>query len=291
MPELIRKTLKMLKLYPILWVPFVAAYLCTLGLLWLTRIAIVHLRLWSVATHSVLAPNLPSFDAAAGSRAEILSGVLQLVVSYISISIGTVALVLTAILVGLILHESRSNMADAVAGLRAYPNRILWYSFLLFALFQAYRFLFLPGTYLTINHAPGSPVSSMIIFGEALVSAFCTAWIMAPIALALLRPANADPVSADQKMLGRYCFLLAGLTTFALSSLFDPWIGKLTEHFAYREAVFSFASLLFHIPELLSYLALALIVSEVPTVIWPTGPSKLEEFFKRVRPLHNLPKE
>jgi hypothetical protein len=296
MQELIRKSLKLFCSFPILWLPFFCVQLCVLGLMSLRMLVVRQTVQWGSATHSALAPHLSDFAAASATKVRLLTALLGVVVSYTTLCLETTAMVLTAVLVFMILKRQRPNLAAAVARLRAYPARILWYSFLLFALATILNLLVgIPALLLSNKLGPGSPYQTQLLRGEFLFSSLFSAWIIAPIALALLRPREAGVASPMDKDLARYTLVIATAVVIGLGLIFDQPLISLTAGLARQQTLvsqqtlFSLADIVLKIPFVWSFVALAVITGGNGDEDGPAQPSKLGEFFKRLMPMHFRP--
>jgi len=266
MQELIRKSLKLFGSFPILWLPFVCAQLCALGLTQMRMAVLKQALQWGAATHSVLAPHVSDLTAASGTEVRLIAAVLGGTVSYVTLCLETTAMVLTAFLVFKILKRQRPNLAVAVTQLRAYPARILWYSFLLFALATILNLLVgIPVLFLSHKLSSGSSFQTQLFRGEYLVVSLFSAWIIAPIALALLRPRDASVVSPLEKERARYTLVLATAVVIGVGLIFDPIVARLTEGLAHQQALVSQQTLVSLVlivlktPYVWSFIALALI--------------------------------
>lgn len=292
MKELWLETFELIRKHPVLWLPFLCASLAASGLSWFRRIEAKKLAYWLVTrhtTHSVLGGNSsPSLDGATISRAVRVSASLRWGFIYINTCIYTTALVLTATFVGMILCGQGLNLSGAREALRAYPKRILLYSlksWLLFAILTA--FVVFPITYFTTPMWKYSQaVSSAFSIGEALLTSLCTSWIMAPIAIRVLRPVEAYEVSAEDKRLGRFAYMLAAVASIALSRLLDPLFMKLTSNLSISKGVLNFSSVITDCPYALLYIALALLAAEGARDGELKAGLITREFLRALMPLH-----
>jgi hypothetical protein len=290
MQELIRKSLKLFCSFPILWLPFFCAQLCSLGLERLRAVVLKPTLRWGAPTHSVLAPHLSDPTAASETTIRLIRALSGSAVSYANLCLDTTAMVLTAFLVFRILRHQGPSLVAAVTRLRAYPGRILWYSFLLFALSTILNLLVgIPVLLLRNALGPGSPFQTQLLRGEFLVVSLFSAWIMAPIALALLRPRDAGVVSPMEKEKARYTLVLATAVVISLGLIFDQSVINLTTGLAHQQALFSLALIALRIPYVWSFIALAVITGGDGEEEGTMPPSRLKGFFKRRMPLHFPP--
>src|ERR1700722_14622238 len=123
--------------HPIVWVPYVCADLTASCLTWLRRLGTRGLIHWFAETnrgnhsHSVLEHNTISFSFGSPTiqTAEKIHAILVWGTHYANIFVYTIALVLTAILVAMIIRGENPSLKAAIASLSAYPKRASLYSF------------------------------------------------------------------------------------------------------------------------------------------------------------------
>lgn len=261
MQALLRDTLKLCGKYPILWLPFFCAHICIVALGWLQSSVNLWMLNWGTRTHSALAPNSSGFTEASLMKLRLVSALLGSSVKYANLCFDTTGMVLTALLVFMILRGQKPNLAAAVSQLRSYPSRILWYSFLLFALSTVLSILVgIPVFLASSKLGQGSSVSTQLVHGEVLVTALLSAWIMAPLAVALLRSAKARVLSAAEKEQARYSLMLATVAVIALGLVLDPWVVHITTTGLHLQQAFVPLVLIFlKFPYVLAFVALALI--------------------------------
>lgn len=293
MKELWRKSIALLRNHPVLVLPFVFSELLTGSVSWLRHLASSGVIRW--VSHrqieSVLGENFGSraVDAASMRTASRLNSALSWGTHYVSISIETAALVLTVIMAGLILHNEQPVLAaTAAARLRAYPKRILLYSAKAWLLTLVLStlitfFLYLPASRLRF----GSPSFSVLSSGLGLLGTACLAWVMAPIAIRLLRSAGSPAISNQERELGRYAFLLAAAAGWAIGFLLHPLISELSHRLpGATEAVVIFSSLIINLPYVQLYIALAFIADASLEVHQMPGDPRLRKLLRAAMPLH-----
>lgn len=268
MRALVRKSAELLRKHPILWLPYICANLCASGLSRLRSMGMKEIFYWLAVKRWHPAPAGTStssiFDAAV-RNVERLNSVLVWGLTYVEFSIDSTAMVLTALLVGLALCNERPALWAALKGLRGYPARILLYALKFWFLYLALDVvlleagsLFRPLAYL--NDPGGSPLTT----GVDSAAAIFFAWLMAPIAIRLLRRAGAPAPSKAQKRLGRYCFMLTVAVSLILGRVLDPIFLKYIAGSIAPAVSLALASLLAQFPFVLLYIALALLANKAP---------------------------
>lgn len=293
MLKLWRKTIELIRTDPILWVPYLCADLVTSCLTWLRRISSNAIFHWVTTKHlhSVLGGDAVTtdFDHAAMKKAILLSGPLEWATRYANACLYVAALILTASLVAMILRGEKPDLAVALPALRNNPSRIFRFTLIFCALILVLTALIaFPSSYL-LNaryHASQLLYSVTIICGELLIL-ICSAWVMAPLAVALIRPADAIAVSAELKKLARTFAMIAGTCTIVLEQLSILLIIRHVRLSHLGFAVFDpLNSLIVNSPFVLLFIALALIAAEDPLDIPSDGVLKTRRLFEALMPLH-----
>jgi hypothetical protein len=149
----------------------------------------------------------------------------------------------------------------------------------------------IPATKLSDAMASPHPDATNVLFiGAAILWAFVLAWVIAPIAIALLRPPGAVAVNADEKRLVRYIYFLTQMAAFLLSHFISPLLGKLPLNSSAENIVLEAAGIVFNLPFVLLYVAFALIAQPALLVSQAERPSAILAFLRRHRralmPLH-----
>lgn len=304
MKELWRKTTNLFLKYPILWLPFVCANLLNDSLRMLGRAADTRILLWLATTTrgSVLGGSPVQIHSnIAPAQIAWISGLTEWSLRYLTACIGTVALVVTAAIVAMIVRGEQPRLRGALSELRNYPKRILGYSFKLYFFDLAFA-TFVRLTVFSLRHRfiysfppTGWDRFAIIAFTQGLLilRLIVFAWIMIPIEIRLLRPPDAGAPTADEKKLGRYFVILTGLGAIALTIALPRLLFSLVALRGFPEEVFSsLASLLWTFPYLLGDIGVALIAAgwnwkldEAPTQ------SKLRELARVLMPLHFCQRE
>jgi hypothetical protein len=291
-----RKIIELFRKYPILWVPYICADLAASGLTSLRHLAGNAIFHW-VATrhlHSVLGGDLVTTnpDSAVFKKAMLLAAPLGWATDYVNACLYIAALVLTAALVVTILRSEKPSAAAALPTLRTYLKRILIYALIFCALTLALTdLILLPTSYLLSGRLERSQILlNGTMLGEQLLSLICTAWIMAPLAIALVRPADAAAVSAERKKLGRIAAMLAGAVTIVLEELSALLIIRHVRFSHFGLAVFNpVNSLVVNSPLILLFIALAVIAAEDPLEIRNGSNPRTPRLLETLMPLHFRP--
>jgi hypothetical protein len=288
MKALFRKTLNLFVTYPVLWLPFVVTELLSIGLSSLHNLARKPLFDWFATRHTAYGGEIHVYDQVAQHKTMMALFPLDWGTHYLVAYLTAGSLVLTAALVAMVLHGEKPDLAPAVADLRRYPRRIAFYALKYWALsLLLYALIVLPTSSLYQSLPNLTLTNWNVIWGSgALLTMLLSAWIMAPISLALLRPADAAPVSSGQKGLARYFSIAVTVAVFLLARLLDPLILKLIGKNTYGHAIFSLTSLPIHLPSVLLLIAIALIASEEPQPDFPPLGPRIRKILEPFMPLH-----
>ena len=212
MRKLWREATNLFLKYPILWLPTICAGLLNASLELLRRAVTTQVFYWLSARPSLLggAP-VYVYSQVGRTRTFWISGLMEWLLRYVTICLDTVALVLTAALVTMIVRREQPRFRVALAELWNYPKRILGYSLTLFCLIVIFDvFVSLPALRLLhwvtdLNATTGwsRAVNFTLTRGQSLVSLILFAWIITPVTIRLLRAPGAEPPSSDEKKLDR----------------------------------------------------------------------------------------
>jgi len=232
MQKLLRKTVNVFLRYPILWLPYICAYLLQNCLGWLRSLARKEILAWGMTGYSVFGgPGIPFSNASGTVNAIRLNQVLECGVDYIYAWIWAMALVVTAILVAMIFRSEPLAWRNVAVAARGYLKRALGYSAKLWVLSMALMALAsVSAIFLTMPTA-NRPASLTLLYTEIkiVVGIFCYGWIMAPLSIRLLRPVDAQPVTAVEKQLGRYSIICAAIAAHVLGALLHPALQALAQ--------------------------------------------------------------
>jgi hypothetical protein len=295
MRELWRRSIALLRNHPVLWMPYLCAAILATGLTMLRRIAdegILHWRfIGRTTSHSILSPDLVEthFDEAAFMRtAERIHFVVRWGIRYIDDCLYAIAIILTALLLNWMLIEHRQRLREVFFGLRSYPVRILAYAakgwLLSLCLFV---FVSTPVTKVAEKFVLSNRSAFYAMYYCAdLLWALCFAWVMAPIAIRLLRPVGAAPITAEEKRLGRYTYFFIQAAAFAFSHLVDSWLVKLPLQSSAERMALDASAIATNLPFVLLYVAFALVARPVLLQSGAEKPSTIYAFLKTLMPLH-----
>ena len=294
MQTLWRTTASILRNYPILWLPLVAADLVSFGLSWTERRLhhdlILHLVSWLSQSHSVLSStpvyaDPPPYTA---SVIAILTAPITWVTYFASTVLYTSAMLVTASILANLADNGQPRPRSAALALSSSRRRILLFSLklcaifvlslpvmgLLFAVaFEFQRFLettaFLPlKLQLQLQHAD--------LFGylTELPILMAIAYMVAPIALKLLQPPGAIPTPQARK-----AARIATLIVVAVTSTLEIFLPRVVTTFLQQlnpapplvvYIVRTLTSLIAAVPYVLLYIALYLIATpDSPLAIPP----------------------
>lgn len=292
-----RKTIALLRAYPVLWAPYLAAELLTCTLDWLQHSARTFIFRWMTARQfrSVLGGSVGAGPLDSHSMAIVMSANAGLawLGHYANLCIDTAALVLTAILIGMLLRKEKPILGAAAAKLRSYLERALIYAAKAWLLYLTLHLIYCCLIYFPINAVIfGRQGLSALSISLSLLAGVCYAWIMAPIAIRLLRSADSPALNAQEKKLGRYVYILVVVASSAIGYLLGPFVSSLRLHPLGADIVFRYALPIFtDIPYVFLYVALAVIANaELPEPAGP-GDSRLRAGLRSLMPLHFQPRQ
>ncbi len=247
MQELWRKTIEFSWRHPTLWLPYIFAELLAV-FLW---------RLRGVAEKGI-------FD-----RQSI--EYIRAVIAYIPLGFGTefvivclfvVALTLTAKMVGMILEGQKPKLFFALKEIAPLWARILLFSFKFLVVFLAFFVadLALVFAVMRVMHRSDLPTSEISVFVEVLVVLGCTAWLLTPAAIRLLRISNTTSVSRNSWKWGAISAILAVAAATALGDVVQGLESRmmLTSQFE-RTCVLAVNKVVVNGPYLLFFVAISFI--------------------------------
>jgi hypothetical protein len=299
MQKLWQRTLALLRNHPILWAPYLCAACLTSALTTFRRLEdkrIVHwLATRTTSSHSILSPGLVDshFDEATFFRsAQRIHYILQWAFDYVYDLMYALAIVLTALLVNMILSEQGADLRAAFSVLRTYPKRILVYASKYWMLSLVLTLIVtIPATKLyEALLAPRYAVFNELFIGVDILWALVTAWVMAPITIALLRPAGAVAPDAAEKRQARYIYFFIQTAAFLLIHFIHPLMYKLPLKSSVQGVVMDSAGIVFNLPFVPLYVAFALIAQPYLLNSQAERPSAILAFLSRHRkslmPLH-----
>jgi hypothetical protein len=296
MREIGRKTILLIRTHPILWTPYIAAALLASTLSWLRQLAAHRILHWTPIrqVESVLGGNLSSrgFDPNTFMDLMRLRSALTWAVTFLINSVYAAALVFTAILVAAILLNERPILALSAGRLRGYSRRILIYAakiwILMLVLYLALDWPFyLPG----VRDLLSSRAISVLNIGISVLDALCYAWVMAPLAVNLLRLPGGVPLSIADRRRARSIAVLVGLADVLVRHILD-WLvwsfglyGSIANDIAYYSA-----RLIAGLPYVLLYVALSLIADPELQLRAVPDDSTLLKWLRSLMPLHFEPR-
>ena len=295
MRTLLRRTIALVGRHPVLWVPYLCAACVTAGLTILRRYGDKAILRWlptrTSVTHSILSPSLTDnhVDEAAFIRAaERIHYVLRWAVHDVDDCIYALAIVLTALLLKMILSEQRTGFRASISTLGTYPRRVLVYASKLWILSVVLTvFVTIPATKLSdLMPTPRHAAIDTLFIGVDVLWAFCFAWVIAPVAITLLRPVGAAAVTIEEKRRARYLYFLIQLVAFMLGHFIDPLLYKVPLESSVQRVVADLAGIVFNFPFVLLYVAFALIAQPDLLASQDERPSSSLTFLKTLMPLH-----
>ena len=290
MKELLRKTFELVRAYPVLCAPYLVACLLAFGLWRLRATAEKGIIRWFTTSHSVLGGTVQApIDYAALERVLLVIIPLGLATLFVTIWLFVVVLAVTCGMVDSIGREQGPNAREAVAGLSASWGRILLFSL---------KFLLAIGVVMVGVTAPLFFVLRAVHHLEYLTShswlpavlilyVGCLIWLMMPAAIRLLRPDAAGPISTQIRNRGTILAVLVTEAGYGLGILAPRLEKGIVFEFRWElTALSAFNSVLANVPDVLLFIALALLANETaPGMDSETG-SKLRKLLHALMPLH-----
>lgn len=268
MKELWQKTFELLRAHRVLWAPYVIAELVAFSLIRLRRMAVYPMMKWlsTTTTQSVLGGKSETMNVDRGySRTILLNGLLTNGTHYVNVCLLTLALVLTAILVLAFLRGKEPDQSSVMAALRPYTRGILLFALKFCIAFGVLTAVIVwPLVYLTTQFLhPSRMISSLLVDGWSFLAVGCIAWIMAPLAVGLLRPLSTPPADVGQKKKARYFALLTLLAT----SILQFFVNRIDSHVQVSSemgttAISALATLVINAPVAMLFTAFALIAAD-----------------------------
>lgn len=292
MRELWRKSFELFRRHPVLWAPYVCAELIAFCLsTWrATTLRSINLRIRQAELGSPLGIRLQNFDLVRARHwAYALGWPLEWTVRYINVSLLTFALLTIAVLVGRLSRDSKLDSQNVAHSPKPGVKAVLLFALKLCAVtWIVTELLLVPLSYVEILINSGLTIYYPVPIGFMILEYVAVAWIMAPIALRLLRAPDAPAPNAQQKKAARFTAMLA-VPSIAILEFVIP---RLETHVYLRSraagrVLFATNDLAFNLPMLFLFIALAVLALEVPLTAEP--PMHLPEPIKNLMPLHYPP--
>jgi hypothetical protein len=291
MKKLWRKTAELFRMHPVLWTPYVAAELLAICLWRLRGVAEKGIFRWFLTRHSVLGGDIavPNTDHAALARASIAYAPIGLATIFVVVFVFVVALVVTASLVDAIGREQTPDLRELLAGLVPRWRRILLFSLVFLVAFGVFAagaagILF---CLLYAVHRPDLLTSAIWPPAFLLVSVGCPAWLLMPAAIRLLRADKTMVVSVQARNWGTIIAILATEAGVGLGMVLQKAEARIMLDSRWELTVLSaLNSILANAPDVLLFIALALLASENWEEVEKDRGSKVRELFQILMPLH-----
>lgn len=292
MLQLWRKAAQYFLKYPLLWLPFICADVCAFSLTRLRVLARPFLLQWCVTSHhSVLDSGIASssLDDAAVLNAMRISAAWRWITQLANRYLYAIALVVTAALVCKILLGEYPILADGISRMRGYFKKSFLYAikyyFLSLILFVLIDF---PTDYWLLPTIHSKHLFYRVLSNcEVLLTGLITAWWMAPIAIQLLRPADHQDISPEDKNLARGSYIFTAIVSFALGQLLYPALDLLNlQSNVKKTASLAFCSVAVNIPYIFLYIVFALIAFRASQEVAAQPGSRARPLLEVLMPLH-----
>lgn len=293
MQKLCGKAVELLRNNPILWLPYIAAELlasCLWELRGLVQSGIMH---WFTTGHFVMDGKIAltrnNLDAESnGTIACIPIGIAAVV---LVVGLFVAALVATSVIVNSIERKQRSDARDILAVLGTHWRRILQFGLR----FLATIVVFAAGItgllyYLLFRAHSQYPyhLPFWLLAGMLLVAVGCTAWLVMPPAIRLLRGGEVVQVSVRTRNLGTVLAILAAeagaVIGFFVQKLEAPILLNSQLEIT---ALAAFNSVITNAPDALFFIALALLTNESYLKNDSKKGSKNLELLQLLMPMHH----
>jgi len=291
MQKLCRRVVELLKKHPILWLPYLVAELLAIFLWRLRGLAEHGIFHWFTTDHSVLGGDIasPRPGHAALTNASI---------AYLPIGIATIVMVVcllvasllaTAAMVDSIEQEQRPDTRKILADLVARWRRILLFSlrFLITFGFFAGGTAALLYYMLFLAHRRDLLASSWSFAGIMLVGVGSSTWLILPTAMRLVGEKAAVLVSAQARNRGTIVAILATAAGAAIGFFVWRLEASMALNSRWEIAALSVSnSVISNAPDVLLFVALALLASEFSGENESKKDSGIREFLTPLMPLH-----
>lgn len=291
MEKLCGRVAQLLRKYPVLWLPYIAADLLAICLWRLRGLAEKGIFRWFTTSHSVLSGEVASthYDSASLTRASIAYFPIAIITVIIVVCLFVAALVATADIVDSIEREQPPVAREILAKLAAH-----WRKLLLFAL----RFLITAGVFfagttglsyylLFLTRRLDFLTSFWFLAGQLLIEVGCAAWFVMPAAIRLLEGGAAVRASVQARGQGTILAIIAAEAGAAIGS----FVPKLEASFHLNSrweftAISVFNSVVANAPDALLFIALALLAAEFSGAPDGKKDSKILDLLRLLMPLH-----
>ncbi len=277
-----------LRSYPILWLPFVCREL--LGSLLGTLEHFVNRKFiaWTVTKHYLI-----QGDSNYPAKTVAVTLPVYAVTYFADACIFASALVLTGSLVRIVLSHPEANLTEIrsqriLSHLARDGRRILDFALKYGSLATVMMgTIGLPLTYLVFSRGNLNPsYGNLVTAGEMIVTGLIFAWVMAPIAIRLLRSTNSEEVSPAASRIGRFSMMIAAAATVLLGRSLSVLLAELSINWPHAWSVLGILErLVVNSPEVFLFVVLVLIADEVTVEKHPQI-SKLRRALIELMPLH-----
>jgi len=292
MKKLCDRVAELLREHPILWLPYIAADILAICLWRLRGLAEKGIFHWftTITVHSVLGGDiaLPRRDSATLARASIAYAPIGFATIVAVVCLFVASLLVTAAMVDSIEREQRLDAREILARIA-----VRWRRILLFAL----RFLITVGVFIAgitllsyyllfLVHRQELITSFWLVAGLMLIGVGCTAWLVIPAAMRLLRGETAS-VSAQIRNQGTILAILAAETGLGIGFLIQKLEVSIMLNSRWEITALSvFNSVIANAPDALLFIALALLAAELSRESDSNEGSKICELLPLLMPLH-----
>ena len=289
MKDLLRKTFELIRAYPVLCAPYLVACLLAFGLWRLRGMAEKAIFRWFSTSHSVLGGAVQAPTDSAFAKATLAYLPLGLATIFAIICLFVAVLVVTGGMVNAIGSEQEPDAREGLARLAHDWGRILLFSLkFLLAIGVVGVGVTVPLFYLlrAVHHREYLTTPSWL---PALLVLYvgCLVWLMMPAAIRLLRPDKVGPISTQVRNWGAILAVVASEAGNALGLLAQRLEkGIIFDNRWELAARSAFNAILANAPDVLLFIALALLANETASGMDPETGSKPRNLLRDLMPLH-----
>jgi MFS family permease len=246
---------------------------------------------WFSTSRSVLGSVIPAplSGHAMLARASIVYAPIGFLTIFVVVCLFVVALVVTASMVDAIGREQKPDVRKALAELAPRQWRILLFSLKFLVVFGVATAVVTALSYCLFYaiHRPDHLTSAMLLPVLVLVGVGCAVWLVTPAAIRLLRAYTTGQVLAEARNRGTIIAVLASEAGLALGMIAQRLETPIALNSRWElSAVLGLNSIVANAPDVLVFIALALLAAEYSPESENNKGSKTDELLQRLMPLH-----
>lgn len=269
------KALVVLRYRPVIWIPFVLAESAAVILTWARRTIVRMILSWVTERPSVLGGESHISLSTPGllHKAVMISSPIGITLGFVQTSLLVLAFLLTVRFVQREIGNVTPDLSTVRQALEGYPKRILWLSCQL--CFWNFLVVLAASTLLigdrsrlffdSTIHSPALFIPSLV-----LVEMLVVAWIVTPVAIRFLLPAQETEIDGRLNQQARRLALFCTALNVALYSAYEILHARLRFSSSFSGFAAGWvATLVVELPLLLFFVAAALLIAEPTEVADP----------------------